>query len=73
MFSKTALYYDKLYSFKDYAAEVERLQGLIVQHLRSDGRRLLDVACGTGQHIEHLKEHFEVEGLDISADLLEVA
>ncbi len=73
MFSKTALYYDKIYSFKDYGAEVERLLPIIRESLSSGGNRLLDVACGTGRHIEYLKEHFQVEGLDISADFLEIA
>ena len=34
---------------------------------------LLDVACGTGLHIEHLIRNFHVEGLDICPELLEVA
>lgn len=73
MFLQTARYYDKLYSFKDYRAEAERLAAFIRQHLRSGGNRLLDVACGTGRHIEHLKADFQVEGLDISEGLLELA
>lgn len=73
MFSKTARYYDKIYSFKDYRAEAERLVAIIHQHLRSKGKRLLDVACGTGRHIEYLKEHFDLEGLDINEVLLEIA
>ena len=73
MFSKTARYYDKIYSFKDYEAEVKRLLPIIREHLRSKGDRLLDVACGTGHHIEYLKDHFNVEGLDISEEFLEIA
>lgn len=73
MFSKTARFYDKIYSFKDYRGEVERLIAIVREHLRSGGRRLLDVACGTGLHIEYLKEHFDVEGLDINPELLELA
>ena len=73
MFSKTVLYYDKIYSFKDYRAEVQRLIPIIQQNLTSGSNRLLDVACGTGRHIEYLKEHFQTEGLDISEDLLELA
>jgi ubiquinone/menaquinone biosynthesis C-methylase UbiE len=34
---------------------------------------LLDVACGTGKHLEHLREYYQVEGLDISPELLEIA
>jgi dTDP-3-amino-3,4,6-trideoxy-alpha-D-glucopyranose N,N-dimethyltransferase len=73
MFSKTAHYYDKIYSFKDYRAEVQHLIAIIGENLGSGGNRLLDVACGTGRHIEYLKEHFDVEGLDISKELLLVA
>jgi ubiquinone/menaquinone biosynthesis C-methylase UbiE len=73
MFLKTARYYDKIYSFKDYRAEVQYLTAVIDQNLRSGGDRLLDVACGTGRHIEHLKKRFAVEGLDISEELLELA
>ncbi len=73
MFSQTARYYDKIYSFKDYGAEAQCLRALIDEHLRSGGNRLLDVACGTGRHIEYLKAHFEVEGLDLDAGLLESA
>jgi ubiquinone/menaquinone biosynthesis C-methylase UbiE len=73
MFSKTARYYDKIYSFKDYRAEAQSLTAVIDQNLRSGGNRLLDVACGTGHHIEHLKKRFAVEGLDLSEELLELA
>ena len=73
MFSKTAQYYDKIYSFKDYHAEVERLEGLLRRHVHVKGGQLLDVACGTGCHIEYLKEHFKVEGLDIAEELLDIA
>ena len=73
MFTKTAQYYDKIYSHKNYRAETQRLVAIIGEHLRSEGSRLLDVACGTGRHIEHLKERFDVEGLDICEELLEIA
>lgn len=73
MFSQTAQYYDKIYSFKDYQAEAQAIVVLVQEHLRSGGNRLLDVACGTGKHVEHLKQHFEIEGLDISEELLVLA
>lgn len=72
-FSQSARYYDVIYSYKDYARESALLAEFIRQHLRSGGRRLLDVACGTGRHIEHLKQHFEVEGLDVNPKLIEIA
>jgi SAM-dependent methyltransferase len=73
MFSETARYYDLIYSFKDYQSEAETLTAAIHRTLRSGGNRLLDVACGTGRHIEYLKVDFDVEGLDISEELLELA
>jgi ubiquinone/menaquinone biosynthesis C-methylase UbiE len=73
MFSQTARYYDKIYSFKDYQAEAQYVVAVVEKHLRSGGKRLLDVACGTGRHIEHLRKHFDVEGLDIAEELLQLA
>jgi len=73
MFTKTARFYDKIYAFKDYPAEVQHLVAVIGENARSPGKRLLDVACGTGHHVEYLKEHFDVEGLDLDQELLELA
>jgi len=73
MFSKTARYYDKLYAKKDYAGEVQRLISLLDVQSESNQLTLLDVACGTGLHLEHLAKHFRVEGLDICPELLEIA
>ena len=73
MFAKTAQYYDKFYSFKDYRAEVEKLTRLIGQHLPPGQHSLLDLACGSGKHLEFLREHFTVEGLDLDGELLEIA
>lgn len=66
-------YYDKIYSFKDYEQEAKKITHIIEERLHCEGRRLLDVACGTGKHIEYLNDHFEVEGLDISRDMLAIA
>lgn len=73
MFSKTARYYDTIYAAKDYEGEVERLVSLLGVDARGRRATLLDVACGTGRHLEYLSRRFQVEGLDICAELLEVA
>jgi ubiquinone/menaquinone biosynthesis C-methylase UbiE len=73
VFSKTARYYNKLYAGKDYAAEVQRLISLLEIKANSNGMTLLDVACGTGLHLEHLARHFHVEGLDICTEMIEIA
>jgi SAM-dependent methyltransferase len=73
MFSKTAQYYDVIYSWKDYPGEVKRITEIIDREKRSDGNRLLDVACGTGMHMQLLSRTFEVEGLDMDENLMELA
>lgn len=72
MFTKSARYYDALYHFKDYAAASKQLRDWLLKY-HPDARTLLDVACGTGKHIQHLREFYEVEGLDLNPELLEIA
>ena len=72
MYGKMAQYYDRIYSFKDYAAETKKLIGWIESNCRSNGKRLLDVACGTGHHLEFLAKSFDAEGLDLSPELPDI-
>ncbi|HMS65776.1 MAG TPA: class I SAM-dependent methyltransferase [Ignavibacteria bacterium] len=72
MFIKSAKFYDALYHFKDYKAASEKLHKLI-QEYNPSAKSLLDTACGTGKHIEHLQHHYEVEGLDINEELIGIA
>jgi len=73
MYTETALYYDKIYAFKAYPAEADRLMAIFHEHQRSGGTDLLDVACGTGRHLEFLRDQYDVEGIDISLELLAIA
>lgn len=72
MYTKTAQFYDALYHFKDYAAEAAKLHS-IIERLNANAKTLLDIACGTGQHLEYLQNTYQVEGLELSDGLLEVA
>ena len=73
MFSRSAPIYDAIYaSIRDYPREAAQLDALI-QERRADARTLLDVACGTGAHLEHLAGKYEVEGLDLDPEMLAVA
>ena len=81
-YAQQASVYDAIYTImKDYAKEAERVKELIRAHSRVDSDayghdyryRLLDVACGTGLHDQYLSQWFDVEGLDYSPAMLEVA
>jgi ubiquinone/menaquinone biosynthesis C-methylase UbiE len=75
MFTPSAHLYDKIYLSrgKNYAAEADSVRQIIQYHLKSGGNTLLDVACGTGLHTSYLREHFQAEGLDLDARMLEAA
>lgn len=73
MYKKSATYYDAIYSFKNYQKETEKIHTMIQQYKHSPGKNLLDVACGTGGHLAFLKQHYDVEGLDLNPDMLRMA
>src|SRR5436309_7679109 len=73
MFERSARVYDLLYAFKDYDAESRDLVSLIRER-DAGAASLLDVACGTGKHLELLRSTFhDVAGVDLDAGLLTVA
>jgi ubiquinone/menaquinone biosynthesis C-methylase UbiE len=76
LYNKSSKFYDALYHFRDYEAASEKLSKTIAGNNPS-AKSLLDTACGTGKHIEHLEKYFKsdftIEGLDVSEELLEIA
>src|SRR5207247_10464981 len=72
MYRQLANYYDEIYYFKKYQKETDKIKTLIQRHKKSSGNKLLDVACGTGNHIQNLKQHYSVEGLDSSPEMLRI-
>jgi len=72
VFTESARFYDTLYGFKDYAAAAGYLRR-VLDDAAPRATRLLDVGCGTGRHLELLRDCYEVQGLDLNPDLLEVA
>jgi SAM-dependent methyltransferase len=64
--------YDLVFGSKDYAGEADRIHELVQQRVPG-AASLLDVACGTGRHLEHLRSWYEVEGLDLDPAMLERA
>ncbi len=73
LYGTLAEYYDRIYSFKDYARDVDVLLPHIRRYGPAGARRLLDVGCGTGRHLEAFRRYFEVSGVDASAAMLRVA
>jgi ubiquinone/menaquinone biosynthesis C-methylase UbiE len=72
MFTKTAKHYDAVYSDKDYGRESEIVVSLIRERV-PETRTLLDVACGTGRHLEYLARQFDCTGVDLDEEMLEIA
>ena len=74
MFDRSAHVYDLLYGgMKSYAAEADDLAALILER-RPGATSLLDVACGTGEHLRLLAARFEdLAGIDLDEGMLGVA
>lgn len=68
---RAAPWYDLIYAAegKDYAAEADELRRIVVARAPA-ARTLLDVACGTGGHLVHLRRWFEVAGVDLDPTML---
>ncbi|WP_027528528.1 class I SAM-dependent methyltransferase [Bradyrhizobium sp. Ec3.3] len=70
VFADYAPWYDLLYRDKDYAAEVDFVEGRLRDHGVASGK-LLDLGCGTGVHaIEFARRGWDVAGIDLSADMI---
>ncbi len=73
MFEDLAPYYDAWLARKPYAREAAVLASVARRYGRSNGRAWLDVACGTGRHLQYLRRNFEVTGVDASHRMLAIA
>jgi SAM-dependent methyltransferase len=72
-YARSAAFYDLIYGGKPYDEEAEWVHGRIQAHLRSGGNALLDVGCGSGNHLAHLRRHYRCDGVDLDAGLLAIA
>jgi len=73
MYKELAKYYDLIYSWKDYKKETNKINKLVKKYKKSDGNKLLDVACGTGKHLEYFVEKFSCTGIDLNEEMISVA
>ncbi len=72
-YSELAPLYDFICTLEDRRKDVAVLGRLIKRHLRSKGKKLLDVACGTGLEDKYLKTSFDLTGIDLNNGVLRIA
>ena len=73
-YEQSAKLYDIIYAArKDYAGESATIEQIIGREIGRVSGALLDVGCGTGLHAAHLANSFEVEGVDLSPEMLRFA
>lgn len=73
LYKQIAQFYDLLYSYKDYDREVS----FLMSHCRQrENPAILDVACGTGNHLRVLRDRMpraRLTGLDLNQRMLDQA
>lgn len=73
VYDEAAPWYDRVWGARrDYTADVAAIIEQVRRHHRR-ADRLLDLACGTGGHLQSLTDHYTVAGLDLSRPLLDLA
>jgi SAM-dependent methyltransferase len=73
LYRKYAGYYDLIYNWMDYPGEADFIKRVVAHHQKSVGQELLDVACGTGGHALFLQDDFQILGVDINPEMLDLA
>jgi SAM-dependent methyltransferase len=69
-----AEYYDQIYLKRnDYKVESEFIKKIVKKFERKPSRTLLDVGCGTGEHLRYLSRAFRCKGIDISREMIKTA
>jgi SAM-dependent methyltransferase len=66
---KLADIYDAIYQFKDYESDA-RYVVEVIRRFAPAAQTLLETACGTGRFLQPLSASFDVQGLDLSVEML---
>jgi len=70
MYGRLARLYDLVYADKPYGSEARAVRAVALRYLQRPARTLLDVACGTGRHLEQFARWFDCAGVDASSSML---
>lgn len=73
IYGEMAEYYDLIYASKDYKREAEEIKKIIQEYKKSEGTDLLEIATGTGKHIQFLADDFVITATDKSRKILDIA
>jgi SAM-dependent methyltransferase len=73
LYGERAALYDRIYHWKEYDREAARLGDLLGAEGVLPGSRVVEAACGTGNHLVHLGHRFRVEGFDRAPGMLALA
>src|SRR3972149_11723273 len=73
-FRSYAKYYEQIYlKMKDYRKEADVVKGVIEKFETNRSKTLLDVGCGTGEHLKYLSSDFQCTGIDINRRMIDLA
>jgi len=73
IYKNLAKYYDRIFSWKNYESDANKIKLLIKKYKKSEGNNLLEVACGTGMHIQYFRDSFSILATDLNQSMLSIA
>jgi dTDP-3-amino-3,6-dideoxy-alpha-D-glucopyranose N,N-dimethyltransferase len=72
-YGELAPLYDLVHDAKPYGEEARTIRTIVQRTARRRCRTLLDVACGSGRHLQAFARWFDVAGIDASPAMLDLA
>lgn len=74
LYSNRAYLYDLIYHKKDYQKESKQVINIIKEKFpRKETISLLDLGCGTGNHLSYFQKEYDCTGVDTYSEMLDIA
>lgn len=73
LYGELASWFHLLTAPKDYAEEAEFYRKTLFEHCATAPKTLLELGSGGGNNASHMKRHFQMTLVDLSADMLELS